>query len=159
MQCLNCEPSISPSQEGKRLIELLRRLNYSFIFFILFKFLIGDSNGFLNDLLVVLLVYLTYKTIDYFKAAITIFLLIFQTIFYIASLMLIIQNSFFNIIDLRSAAGYLLILVIVISLLFYMALIYFLFLAYKEFKAIYLEEVNSSNNYRKNYFYFFRQSY
>ena len=73
---------------------------------------------------------------------------------YTDRLMPIIQNSFFNVIKVNSAAGYLLVYVIVISLLFYRTLIYLILLAYKEFKAISKEEVYSSNNYRNNYFYF-----
>jgi hypothetical protein len=149
MFCFNCDPSISPTQEAKRLIKILRSLNYSFMFLILFKLIIGDINGLINDLIVILAVLITYRTASYIAAAITIFILLLQILNYLTIFGLIIQNSYLDLIKIDSAAGYLYVFIVVISLFYYFAYTHFTFRAYKEFKAIYQEESSSSYNYRK----------
>lgn len=151
MFCLNCEPTISFTPEAKRLIKILRSLNYSFMFFLLLKLVMGDMNRLLNDIIVMLSVYLTYRTASYITAAITIFILLLQILSYFTILGLIIQNSYLDLIKIDSASGYLFVFVIVISLFFYFAYLNFTFKAYKEFKAITREEASSYYNYRKFY--------
>jgi hypothetical protein len=149
MFCFDCEPTITPTHEAKKLIKVLRSLNYSFLFFILIKVILGDINGFFNDLIISLSIYMTYRTANYFTAAITIFILIIQIVIYSNQFLLILQNSFLNMIQIDSTVKYLYVMIIVLSLLFYYAFIYFTFLAYREFKAIYREESTGSYNYRK----------
>jgi len=148
MFCVDCEPTITPTHYAKKIIKILQSLNYSFFFFILIKLILGDINGFLNDFIISLSIYMTYRTANYFTAAITIFILLIQIVIYSFQFLLILQNSFLNMVQIDSTVKYLYVIIIVLSLLFYYAFTYFTFLAYREFKAIYREESTGSNNYR-----------
>jgi hypothetical protein len=153
MFCLNCNPIVSLSPEGRHYVRVLKYLNYFYIIVTFFKLVLGDVNGFFNDFLTIFMLILTFMQANFVVAMIVIFILLMQTFYTLIFLLLILQNSYFGFVQINSLVATYLFLVVV-SLFLYILLTYYTFLAYREFKALFKEQSqhSSSYNYRKIFY-------
>ncbi len=149
MFCLSCRPIVKLSDEGKRISKHLETLTYTYILLAILKLLLGDFNNFLNDFLTVLMVVLTYVQANYFMASLLIFMLSFQAFFLMTGFLLILQNYYIGYLIIISFINYFYIFLILCTLIVNILLIHFSFLAYREYKALYLEQSQISYDYGK----------
>lgn len=150
MFCNNCKPSVNLSSEGHRITKILQTLTYCFLFLIVLKLLFGDFNGFFNDILTLILLILTFIQTNYFMAGMLIFFLLFQSFYIFIFVGLILQDSILGMITIELNFSFFYLIITLLSLVLYCALIYYTFEAYKEYKALYIEQKsNPNNNYSK----------
>jgi hypothetical protein len=136
----NCQPVIPLSEKGKSLQGCLRILFFVFLIFIIIQLVIQDfSNGFSSFITLIILV-ATFMMCHYLLAGILIFYTMFQILFSVFFIGLMIQNKIFGFRDRYSSSNgfYVTVMIVEVALIiFYVILIYYGFQAYKEFKALY----------------------
>jgi hypothetical protein len=149
MFCFSCRPIVQLSDEAKQISKCLENLTYFYLGTGLLKLLFGDYNSFLNDIVIILLTVLTFSGANYYIAAILVFMLIFQGFFTICAFALLIQNYYFGLIMISSWIQLIYISVISFSLILSLIILYYSFLAYKEYKALFIEQhhLNAMRNY------------
>lgn len=133
-----CEPIIRLTPEGERLNKILKVLFFVYLILIILKGVSGDFSGLFSDILVLLLLLITFLQCNYFFAGLLIFFLLFDVIHCLMFIGLRIQNKVVGLKDKYLELGFYTFALVVqcISLVFYIVLIVFSFKSYKEFKAI-----------------------
>lgn len=148
MNCFSCRPIVTVSDQAKKLRIHLEKLTYIYATLAIIKLLLGDFNNFLNDILTILMIVLTFIQANYFMAAILIFILLFQTFFLTVTVMLILQNYVFGMLEITSSIQYFYLLLIFATYIVNLMLVYYTFKAYKEYRALFIEQ-HQTNTYRK----------
>lgn len=149
MFCFNCRPIVKLSIEGRRFTGMIENLTIAYVVIAILKLFLGDFNSFLNDILTVLMLVMTTMQANYFMAAILIFILLIQTFYLTVGILLIVQDYCFGFIAIDSFFQFFYITLLLASLAVNIALVYYTFLAYREYKALFKEQSQSSNDYRK----------
>jgi hypothetical protein len=140
MQCFDCRPIVLLSPEGKRLSKILENLTYVYIVIAILKLFFGDFSTFFNDMLVILMIVMTFFQASFLMASISIFFLLFQEFYVIVFTLLILQDLYFNLIEIQSTMFIFYLILTLASLVIYILLTYYIFLAYREFKALFIEQ-------------------
>src|SRR5688572_18072753 len=140
MFCCNFKPIVALSPEGHRLTKNLKNLTYALVALAFLKLFLGDLNGFFNDMFLVLMSIMTYLQANYFTAAIFIFMLIFQLFFSTTSLLLVIQDTWLGIFTFTGYIQFYFFIVL-LSFTIYVLLTYYAFMAYREYKALFKEQM------------------
>ena len=135
------EPVYPPTTKSQELVRILRICLYIQLFLGIFKILAGDFGTGFTDLIGCYILYQAYTYLSYCNVIIYSFFNGLNVIQLIAMIGVIVQNSesFFKNSYFPNG-GTLLPLVVYLSLVFYVVTLYFSFEAYKEFKAITLEQ-------------------
>jgi hypothetical protein len=150
----SCKPIVNISERGRKVSKTLENLNYAYIILAFIKLLLGDFNSFINDLLTIFLLIMTFMQASFFMAGLLIFIVMFQTFYVLVFDLLILQNWYFNLMYISFGVSGFYVFIMYVSLVLNVTLIYFIFQAYKEYKALFYEQMaeHSRNNYRNNYF-------
>jgi hypothetical protein len=149
MFCFSCKPIVNVSSEAKRLGKNLENLAYIYLLITMLKLFLGDFDNFLNDIFTILMVILTYIQANFFMATFLIFMLIYQFFFVIVSFLLIIQDYSLGLIAIETGIQSFYIFLIFLTCIIHICLIFYSFLAYKEYKALFYEQsqLAAMNNY------------
>lgn len=151
----NCKPIVTLSPYGRKISKTLENLTYIYLFVSLLKLMCGDFNSFLNDLFTILILVMSFLQANFFVTAILIFFLIFNSFYILVFLLLLIQDWFIGFEIPFNAISSFYVFLVIVSFLLNIYLIMYSFFAYKEYKALYMEQFNR-NNYRMIYIYYFR---
>ena len=146
----NCKPIVNLSQEGIKQSKNLEYLTYALTILAFIKLLLGDFNAFLNDIINVLMLLCTFMQASYTMAIWLMFFMIYNTFLMSTSLLLIIQNWYLGVLEILGGYISLYIFLVFVSCVLYIVIIHFSFLAYKEYKALYIEKIRyNGDDYRK----------
>ena len=140
MNCFSCRPVVQLSEDGKRLSKILENLTYGYTILAVLKLFFGDFNNFLNDILTILITILTFTQTNYFMASFLVLLSIFQSFFLTVTVLLIIQNYYFGFLIISSLIEYIYLSILLVSQMMNFFLVYYSFNAYREYKALFLEQ-------------------
>lgn len=132
--CFN--PIINLSDQGKEITAKLKMWAFIYLGFCLTKMLLFGVGNIFNELLTFFLIVLTFVQLSYFMAVFSLFFLCFQVFFDFITFALLAQDYFLELIRINGIV----IIIVTISLLISIALINYTFKAYREYKALYLEQ-------------------
>jgi hypothetical protein len=151
MNCFSCRPVVQLSDDGKRLTKILENLTYGYTILAVLKLFFGDFNNFLNDILTILITILTFTQTNYFMASFLVLLSIFQSFFLSVTVLLIIQNYYFGFLKIGSLIEYIYLSILFASQMMNFFLVYYSFNAYREYKALFLDQhqISLLRNYSK----------
>lgn len=139
MNCCDFNPIINLSEKGKEITSNLKIWTFIYLGFCLTKMLLFGVGNIFNEILTFILIVLTFVQLSYFMAIFALFFLCFQIFFDFITFALLAQNYYFNLIKVNNIV----ILLVTISLLISIALINYTFKAYREYKALYLEQLSA----------------
>lgn len=145
----NCDPIIPLNEEAKRLSNLLKGLFFGSIALLIGLIVTGDNNSIFNYIISMLVVLGAAFQANYQLAGIAIFFCFLNGFGAIVFLSLRIQNRCLGIevLDENGSGMYIAAIILQsLSVIYHSILIYYLFAAYKEFKAIMKGVVSNPNN-------------
>jgi hypothetical protein len=135
-------PSIPPPNEkSRKLVSILKKLFWIQLILGLCKIIVmfmGIGYAGFGDLIAAYFIYRAYDSIDFCSCAIYIISTIYETVLALNRVFGLIQNKL-PLFSNSGAQNFAMVLTI-LSLLFYIVAVYFVFQAYKEFKAISYEQ-------------------
>jgi len=137
----NCQPVIQLSEKGKLIVGYLKIMFFIYLAIIVIQIVLQNVPYGLFSIIALFTLLATFLTCHFLFAGICIFILMFLSTIGLFFLGLRIQNKIAGIPDEYSSsnANYIIVIIFQCGLLtFYGFLIYYLFQAYKEFKALYL---------------------
>ena len=140
MFCFSCKPIVELSFEAKSISKKLEKLTYFYLITSVIKIIFGDFSSFINDIFIILLTLLTFSGANYFIAAILIFTILYQNFFIMIGLALLYQNYYLGFLNMVSWILIFYLIIIVTSLILSFLILYYSFLAYKEYKALFIEQ-------------------
>ena len=136
------KPQLSHSQLSLRLTEVLKKLTYIYAAYCIVKLFIFPNN-FLNDLIIIFLLFMTFKQCSFSTGYFVLFFLSFDFLFESLYFLQIIQNFILGI----SYPNSLFIFVLKsINIFFYFMLLKYTFLCSREYKALTAEQSGINNN-------------
>ncbi len=143
-----CEPVITLNQDCLKLNKTLKILFFIYIIFIIGKIFLRDYNGAFSDFLNILLLILCFLLCHYLIAGYLIFMVLFTTFYALVFLGQRVQNKVTGQLDIFLIKGIFAPVIVLqtLSFIFYIILIYYLFQAFKEYKAVYFNGGGYSNN-------------
>jgi hypothetical protein len=136
----NCKPVVQLSEKGKSIVGYLKIMFFIYLAIIIVQIVLQNLSYGLFSIIALAILLTTFLTCHFLYAGICIFILMFLTTIGLFFLGLRIQNKIAGIPDQYSSSNAYYIIVIIFQcglLTFYGFLIYYLFEAYKEFKALY----------------------
>lgn len=138
MNCCQCEPMVALNAEGHRLVKILKILFFCYLALIVAKIVIGDFNGALSNVISMIILLLAFLQCNYLICGFLIFFSCFNLFYSLVFIGLRIQNNTAGIPDRFTSSGLYIsgIIIAVVSIGFYITLIYYAFKSYKEFKAL-----------------------
>lgn len=148
----NCNPIIAMSAEAKRLSNILKAMFIGYIALMICMIVIGSYSLIISYLLAMIVVLVTAFQANYQFAGISFFFAFFNCFSSVIYILLRIQNAVLSIKDIfyDNQGMYIAALIIEsFAVLFHVALMYYLFKAYCEFKAQF-----KTTTYRKQLFYY-----
>lgn len=159
MNCFSCSPIVILSPEGREVKQILEKLTYAYLALVVLRLLLGDFNSFFNELIIIWFLVLTFMQASYIMASITIFILLFDAFYTLIFVMLIIQDYLLGMLE-RFPLGFLVYFGInLLGLVISITLVHYLFKGYKEFKALFFEQINNQATYSKSNSLTYHRSY
>lgn len=151
-----CLKSIVLTQEGEKLNRNLIILFFIEMIFIILRIIFERYDILFSSIIALIMLLVSFLTCQYFILMFLFFFTMFDLFFSLVFLGLRIQNGCTGEYDKYLSEGfYLACLGIECTILiFTCVLIYFIYKAYKEFKAIALDYQSDNNSYRKYYVYY-----
>lgn len=148
----NCDPVIPLNDEAKRYSNILKGFFFGYIALLIALIVTGDNNSIFNYIIAMLIILGTAFQANYQLAGVSVFFCFLNGFGALIFLCLRIQNKALGIesFDIENNGMYIAAIVFqCISVIFHGFLIYFVFCAYKEFKAISkgVPSSNLGNNY------------
>ena len=137
MGCTACQPQIRHSNLSVQLTDLLKKVTFFFIGFIILKFFFIPSTSLLFECLILLVLYAFIIQLSFLLGYWAILLTLFGLVTGILYLMQFIQNL---IMGFAKKGEFLFLVLNIINLIFYYLLLKYNFLCYREYKALFFEQ-------------------
>jgi hypothetical protein len=140
MNCCDCKRIVVLSTEGEYYTKCLKILFFIYIFVIIGKIIAQDYDSIISNIICIFLLIITFIQANFLFAGILIFFVCSNLFYTLIFLGLRIQNRSESIIDKFSGDNGLYwyaVIFSILSVIFFLCLIYYSFKAYKEYKYCY----------------------
>lgn len=145
MNCCDLTPVITHNEASLKFTNELKFFTFLYLGFCIFKILLFQGGDFLTELIILILLLLTFTQCYFYTAMFALFLILFQLFFQTFSLLLILQDYLLNLANI----GVFVIVIEIISFTLYLLLVRSLFKAYREYKALFFEQASGGRVYNR----------
>ncbi len=150
MNCCDCRRIVVLSSDGEYYTKCLKILFFIYIFVLIGKIIAQDFDSIISNLICIFLLIITFLQANFIFAGILIFFICANLFYSLIFLGLRIQNRSSSIVDKFTGSEGLYwyaVIFSILSVIFFVVMIYYTFQAYKEYKYCYKNYGHSMNRF------------